>query len=268
MTWGANGHRIVAEICRKHLSAKALEEIQKVLGKDYLAEIANWPDYIKSEDAWDFAERWHYTTVHPNQDVTDVRSRYARDSSINDAIEAIDFMVSILEGDEVAVQRFEEMMNLNRARPLNNSTEATALAFLVHLVGDVHQPLHVGKNRDLGGNKITVLFFDERTNLHSVWDTKLIEHERLSYTEFAQFINKWDDEEVRACQNASLDDWAAESIELREHIYNNLYNYTDRETGLPSFSWRYQHDYIYQVRNRLMQGGVRLAGLLDRIYGT
>ena len=244
-----------------------MENIQAVLGDNYLAEITNWPDYVKSEDAWDFAERWHYTTIHPDQGVNDVRERYARDTTINDAIEAIEFMIEILEGDELAIMRFEDIMEQHGARALNNSTEATALAFLVHLVGDIHQPLHVGKNRDLGGNKITVLFFNDRTNLHSVWDTKIIEHERLSYTEFAYFIDKWDEEEVKACQDASLDEWARESIKLREHIYNNLYNYTDRESGLPSFSWRYQHDYIYKVRERLLQGGLRLAGILESIYG-
>ena len=99
-------------------------------------------------------------------------------------------MKDVLKGEDHATKYLEQMMKENRARPLANSTKATALAFLVHLVGDIHQPLHVGKNRDLGGNKITVLFFSEKANIHSVWDSRIIEHENLSYTEFAHFIDK------------------------------------------------------------------------------
>lgn len=117
-------------------------------------------------------------------------------------------------------------------------------------------------------DKITVLFFDERTNLHSVWDTKIIEHEALSYTEFAHFINKCTTVEAVEMQKATIDDWAEESIMLREDIYNTIYDFTDGESGLPSFSWSYQHDYIVVVKRRLLEGGVRLAGILNDILGS
>lgn len=266
-TWGANGHRIVAHICETHLSESAKSELKDILGKEYLAEIANWPDYIKSEKEWKFANEWHYTTIHLHQTVAEVKTFYGEDKKINDAIEAIELMKNILEGDKNAAGYFEGLMKKNKAIPLNNSTKATALAFLVHLVGDIHQPLHVGKNKDQGGNKITVEFFSERTNVHSVWDSKIIEHEKLSYTEFSYFIDKYSKAEIAECQKASVEDWARESIEHRENIYNTLYDYTDRETGLPSFSWNYQHDNIIVVEERLLKGGLRLAGLLNEILG-
>lgn len=267
LAWGQNGHRIVAEICDKHLSAKAKSELQQLMGRDYLAELANWPDYIKSEPGWKFADSWHYTTVNNDESISDIRSRYSADTKINDAIEALELMIAILKDDADATAYLESLMQKNGAQPLHNSTKATALAFVAHLVGDIHQPLHVGKNKDSGGNKITVLFFDERTNLHSVWDTKIIEHESLSYTEFAHFINKCTSDEALEMQGASLDDWANESIVLRENIYSTIYDYTDRETGLPSFSWNYQHDYIPVVKRRLLEGGVRLAGLFNELFG-
>lgn len=265
--WGQNGHRIVAEICDKHLSEQAKQELQNIMGPDYLAELANWPDYIKSERGWKFADSWHYTTINTDETVSDVRAKYGADAKINDAIEAIELMTDILKGDVEAKKWLEDMMEKNDAAPLRGSTKATALAFLAHLVGDIHQPLHVGKNNDKGGNNITVLYFSDRTNIHSVWDTKIIEHEALSYTEFAHFINKCSSSEVLDMQRASLDEWADESITLREDIYNNIYNYTDRETGLPSFSWKYQHDYIVHVKERLLKGGVRLAGVLNEVFG-
>ncbi|MEE9374088.1 MAG: S1/P1 nuclease [Saprospiraceae bacterium] len=267
LAWGPNGHRIVAEICELHLSAGAKAEIQQIIGKNYLAEIANWPDYVKSEKGWDFAETWHYTTVHPNQSVAQMKVRYAEDSKINDATEAIVLMKKILNNDKNATLFFEDLMKKNRAKPLNNSTKATALAFLIHIVADIHQPLHVGKNRDHGGNKITVMFFNKKTNLHRVWDSDIIEHEKLSYTEFAHFINKMTHEEIKICQKSTMNEWAEESIYLRERIYNTLYNYTDRESGLPSFSWQYHHDFIPLVKERLQSAGVRMAGILEDVFG-
>ena len=267
LAWGANGHRIIAAICEQHLSESARVEIQKILGKDYLEELSTWPDYVRSEKGWDFAQSWHYTTIHPDQTVGDVRAFYGKDSTINDAIEAIELMKDILADNQDAIDYLEFHMQKNKANPLGNSTKATALAWLIHLIGDIHQPLHVGKNRDLGGNKISVLFFSEKSNIHAVWDTKIIEHERLSYSEFARFIDKLNAEEIAEYQSDSIDDWVNESIVLREEIYNTLYDFTDRETGLPSFSWRYQHDNIIHVKQRLVMSGVRLAGVLNELLG-
>jgi hypothetical protein len=264
--WGANGHRIVAQVCENHLSASAMSRIQEIAGDEYLAEIANWPDYIKSEKQWKFADSWHYTTVNTDQTIDEVKDFYNSDSSINDAFEAIELMMAVLRGDDEATAYFDQLIDKNKAGRLNDSTTATALAFLVHLVGDIHQPMHVGKNKDLGGNKITVLFFSEKTNIHAVWDTEIIEHERLSYTEFTKFIDKLSSSQVEEYQRQSMEEWALESIELREQIYNTIYDYTDRETGLPSFSWQYQHDFIPMVEERLLKAGVRLAGILNEIY--
>ena len=125
------------------------------------------------------------------------------------------------------------MLTENAVEPLAGSLDATALAFLIHFVADVHMPLNVGKNRNLGANKITVLYFGDRYNLHSVWDTQMIESERLSFTEFADYMTihtrarraEWAEEDSQT--------WMEESVVLRERIYNTLYDNTDRETGLP-----------------------------------
>lgn len=266
VAWGANGHRIVAQICEWHMDDKAMASVKEIIGDEYLAEIANWPDYIKSEKGWKFADSWHYTTIHADQTVADVKKIYAEDSKINDAIEAYELMIAILKNDIDATDFLVKLTKKNKAKLLNDSPKATALAFIVHLIGDIHQPLHVGKNNDHGGNKITVEFFGDRSNVHSVWDSGIIEHEKLSYTEFATFINKLDKSEIHKLQASGIEDWAQESIEMREHIYNTLYDYTDRESGLPSFSWNYQHDNIPLVEERLVTAGVRLAGVLNELY--
>lgn len=265
--WGANGHRIVAQICYDNLAPAARARIDAALGDNYLAQVANWPDYIKAEKGWDFAKPWHYMTVQPNETMAQVAQKNQREEKINDVREGIELMVAILEGKPAARQRMTELMEKNRVDPLAGSLDATALAFLIHFIGDVHQPMHVGKNRDSGGNKISVLFFGERKNLHSVWDTQIIEHERLSYTEFAQFAAIHTRARRTAWSDDPLEEWIAESIVLREQIYNTLYDYTDRETGLPDFSWKYQHDFLPIVEERLAAAGYRAAALLNRVYG-
>lgn len=264
--WGANGHRIVAKICYDNLNEKARNAVDEALGDNYLEQVANWPDYIKSERGWNFANSWHYMTIQPDETIEAVVARNAETEEIDDVYEGIERMLAILRGEQDAIDQMKALMQKNRVEPLAGSMEATALAFLIHFIGDIHQPMHVGKNRDLGGNKIEVLFFSERYNLHSVWDTQIIEHERLSFTEFSAFVEKHVHKYKADWEKAPVIDWAKESMDYREDIYNTLYDYTDRDTGLPSFSWNYQHDFLPIVEERLGAAGYRAAALLNEIY--
>lgn len=264
--WGANGHRIVAKICYDNLTDQARAKVDLALGDNYLEQVANWPDYIKSERNWKFMDSWHYMTVQPDETLEEMRSNLADNGKVDDVAEGIELMLSILRGETEAINTFQALMDKNKVDPLAGSMEATALAFLIHFIGDIHQPLHVGKNRDSGGNKVSVIFFNERKNLHSVWDTEIIEKERLSYTEFSAFVEKHVHRNKADWENAPLNTWIAESIILREKVYNTLYDYTDRESGLPSFYYNYQHDFLPLVEERLGAAGYRAAALLNSIY--
>ena len=264
--WGANGHRVVAKICYDNLTDKAKAAVDKALGDNYLEQIANWPDYIKSERNWAFMSSWHYMTIQPDETVEGLLAKNATNDKIDDVAEGIQMMLSILRNEQKAIDAFQALMDKNRVTPLAGSIEATALAFLIHFIGDIHQPLHCGKNRDSGGNKISVLFFGERKNLHSVWDTEIIEHERLSYTEFSAFVEKHVHRKKTDWENAPMNDWIKESIQYREQIYNTLFDNTDRDSGLPDLGWNYQHDFIPIVEERLGAAGYRAAALLNEIY--
>ena len=265
--WGANGHRIVARIAYENLNDAARQRVDAALGDNYLSQVSTWPDYIRAESGWDFTHPWHYMTVQPDETVAGVAEMTGKDPGIFDVQEAIAFMTAVLEGDGDARDRLATMMDENGVQPLAGSLDATALAFLIHFVADVHMPLHVGKNRDLGANKITVLYFGDRYNLHSVWDTQIIESERLSFTEFADYVMM----HTRARQAEWADDapqkWMEESVLLREVIYNTLYDRTDRESGLPDLGYDYQHDFLPVVEERLGAAGYRAAALLNKVLG-
>ena len=264
--WGQSGHRIVAQICYDNLSDETKKEVDKILGEEYLAQVATWPDFIRSEKNWDFTKPWHFVTIDPGKTVQQVIDEAKEKPSIDNVIEAIELMKKILQGDNAATTKFQDLMDANKVKPLNGSVKATALAFLIHFIGDVHQPMHVGKNNDFGGNKISVLFFDEKTNLHSVWDSGIIDQEQLSFTEFSHFIERHEASNKANWQKAKVAEWAAESVEKRELIYNTLYDNTDKyDTGLPSMSYQYQHDFLPTVEERLAAAGYRAAKMLNSI---
>ena len=264
--WGSNGHRITAQIAEDRLSAPARERVRALIGDQHLAQIANWPDFIRSEPGWKFLDSWHYATVEDGEDFAEVLARDAKTPTPDEVVEAIEFFASILRGDGAKAQLFRDLMAKNGVEPLAGSLEATALSFVVHLVGDVHQPLHVGRGGDRGGNNVAVDWFDEQSNLHSLWDSGLIDHEKLSFTEYADFLERELGATAGQWRGSKPADWAEESIRARGQVYE-IWQRTSRTNFLPDLGWNYAHDNIGLVNRRLFQGGVRLAELLDSIFG-
>jgi hypothetical protein len=126
------------------------------------------------------------------------------------------------------------------------------------MIGDIHQPLHVGKPGDRGGNDVKVKWAGKDSNLHRVWDSDIIDDTRLSYTELAQSLGKPNAETVKKWQQASVREWAKESMALRPKVYN---------IGNGSLGYRYSYVNMPFVRERILKAGVRIAGLLNQIYG-
>lgn len=235
--WGQTGHRVVGLIAEQHLKKKAKKNIQKVLQNETLAEVSTYMDFIKSDETKRHMNPWHYMTIADGKTYQEAGTPE--------------------EGDVlVTIQRLMEEL---KTKKFTDADEAFALKCLVHLVGDIHQPLHVGNGTDRGGNDVRVEFFWERSNLHRVWDTGIIDGQKYSYTEYANWINHPTDEQVAEWQSDTVLDWAMESAAYRKQAYelpdDNKINY------------RYVYDNIDLVNLRLLQAGVRLAGVLNEIYG-
>jgi hypothetical protein len=239
--WGLTGHRVVGEIATHHLSKKAKKEIKKIIGKESLAWWANWPDFIKSDSNWNHASKWHYV---------DLPGHMARAEFIAG--------LKALPGETLYTQ-IPAMMAQLKDKSLPVEKRRAALAFLVHLVGDLHQPLHVGRHEDQGGNKITVYWFGEKTNLHAVWDSEFINSQQYSYTEYANLLDIASDEQVKAWQSSSLDDWFYESHVMSDSIY-------DASPNESKLSYRYNYDFQRVLNMQLLKGGVRLAALLNKTF--
>lgn len=146
--------------------------------------------------------------------------------------------------------------NLQETEPI---TPETALRFLVHFVGDLHQPLHIG-GTDRGGNAVTVNWMNRwHTNLHSIWDDEMVDFERLSYQEFARFLDHASDAEVARWQSGDSTAWADECIAMRKE----LYVFPD---GPKTISYGYVSAQRVRMREQLLKGGLRLAGLINGIF--
>lgn len=232
--WGPNGHRVVGQIAENHLSEEARAAVRELMGTETLARAGTWADEIRSDPAWDHAGPWHYINVEDDETLETTER-----SSRGDVLSALERFAAVLRDAEAPRQERVE-----------------ALRFLVHFVADVHQPLHVGRRGDAGGNGILVLWFDEPTDLHALWDTHLVEYQELSFTELARFLDHPTPQEVTAWQAAGYADWIAESFALRDQVYD----LGDRRLG-----YRYAYRNVPVVERRLLQAGVRLAGLLESL---
>lgn len=237
LPWGKTGHRVTGLIAEKHLTKKARKNLQKVLGNETLAEISNYMDFIKSEHSYDHMSPWHYCTIPDDKTYEE-----AGTPDEGDVIVTINRVI-----DELKSKKFSD------------EDELFALKMLVHLVGDIHQPLHVGNEEDRGGNDVKLDYFWKSSNLHRVWDTGIIDGSQYSYTEFVDWIDHPTDEQIEKWQSASVLDWAYESKSYRPQVYD-----------LPEsmkLSYRYDYDNRDLVNLRLLQAGIRLAGILNEIYG-
>ena len=237
LAWGPTGHRATGRIAERHLTPQAARAVAELIGPETLAYDATWADDIRSEPDWAKADSWHWVTVPDGQTYESSTKNPAGD---------------ILE----AIPRFEKTL-ADRTAP--RADRVQALKWLAHLLGDLHQPLHVGRGDDRGGNETVVLWFGEPSNLHSVWDSKLIENSALSFSELADSLDHPTADQVRDWQRGGPLDWAAESQQLRAKVY---------DIGDRRLSFKYLHDAWPIARQRLLQGGIRLAGELNRLLGT
>jgi hypothetical protein len=152
------------------------------------------------------------------------------------------------------IERFRRILADSSA---DRVKRAEALKFIIHFVGDLHQPLHVGRLGDRGGNGTHVTWFRKSSNLHTVWDTELVDFISLSYSELARWLTPPSYSQLIEWQSGTVRDWAQESFDLRGKVY---------DIGSGNLSFEYADRSVPIVRQRLLQAGVRLAGLLNSIF--
>jgi S1/P1 Nuclease len=241
--WGLTGHRVVGEIADSYLNKKAKNAIREILGDESIAMTSNWADFIKSDSAYNYLNPWHYINFKQGLTQTEFNN-YLKNDTATDAFTKLNFLIAELKNKQ-----------------LLHDKKQLYLRLLIHITGDIHQPLHVGQFEDRGGNQIRVQWFGDPTNLHSLWDEKLIEFQNLSYTEYARSINHSTKDQRKQWQEQPMNEWFYESYQLAGKVYGSI---TQTEQKL---SFRYNYDHIDILNSRLLKGGIRLAGILNSIFG-
>lgn len=236
--WGPEGHRIVGEIAQTRLSPKVRNIIRQEFNIKNLADVANWADAVKKRNPK--PDLKHYTNIAEGA----WTYNQARDCPEKKCVtEKISEFAMIL-GDR------------NRA----HNVRRDALKFLVHLVADVHQPMHLGNQADRGGNNIDVIFKGEPTNLHALWDSGLISLDRNSLVQYAGFLDaRTTESEISGWINSDVVDWSNESRRLVLK-----YGYPVFVTEEGELTSEYIERGRSVVEGQLRRAGVRLAHILNR----
>ena len=236
--WGPTGHRTIGEIAETHLSKKAKKQIDNLLRGEGLAFVSTFGDEIKSDKQYDKFYNWHFVNFP-----FDTKYEDSDKSPKGDIVSGIDFCIKTLKDPGSS-----------------DKDKVFYLKLLVHLIGDLHQPLHVGRSEDKGGNDIKVKWHYKSSNLHRVWDSEMIESWNMSYTELADNIPNLSKEQIKVVQSGSVLDWTYESQALAKKVYASA-KMDDK------LSYRYSYQHLDEVRSQLQKSGIRLAKVLNDIFG-
>ncbi len=235
--WGQTGHRVTAEVAQNHLTENAQKQIDKLLNGMSMAVVSTYADEIKSERSFDKYRPWHYANIPFDKTYAEITVKPE-----GDIVQAIEHCITVLKDENSS-----------------NEDKAFYLKLLIHFIGDLHQPLHLGLEEDRGANDIRVTWFNENSNLHRVWDSDMIDSYQMSYMELANNLPKLTAEEVQQIQEGSLLDWVKEIRILTREVYKSAKN-NDR------LGYRYMYDHFSTVKVQLQVGGLRLAKILNEIF--
>ncbi len=237
--WSQKGHDVTACIAERHLTPAAQAAVDSIFQGRSLVYWSNWLDNASHNKPLAYTKTWHYKNI----DGTGDYNRSAQHPQGN-IITGLTSQLEVLASTSATPEQ-----------------RALALKIVTHLLGDLHQPLHMGRLTDLGGNKIKVKFFGRDTNLHSLWDSNVVESgHKWSYTEWADQLDRpaltVDAEAITA---GDLNDWGIETWEVARRVY-------DATPAGTNVSYNYVADWTPVAEQQLLRAGLRLAHVLNSVF--
>ncbi len=242
--FNGKAHEVVGHIAEAHICDQTGVALAVIDGERDLPKAGLWADEIRSYRHTRFANPWHYINVPDNVSVKEFYTDKRRRRS-NDVL--------------FASGQFRWLLANEKADRLDR---AMAYRYFVHFVADIHQPLHVGRKNDQGGNRITVKVGKRRTSLHAFWDGYDLRDAVNDPRDYAQYlVQLFADREVET--GGEPLDWAQESKGYRDAVYG----YGQQRSGKARLlDAAYREKAMDIINLRLYQAGMRLAGELDAVF--
>lgn len=239
--WGQKGHDTVTAIAEKHVTDATKSAIDILLDGKSIVYYANWLDNASHTPEYAYSKTWHYKNI--------------------DADKTYENAPNIKEGN--IVQAIYDQTAVLQNPDATKDEKALALKMVIHFLGDIHQPMHMGRQSDLGGNRHYVKYFKSATNLHSVWDSRLPESaHKWSYSEWVDQIDRPTEAEViTIVKGGTPDTWGKETYEICKDVYEK----TPVDTNI---EYDYISDWTPTVEQQFLRGGLRLADLLNSVFDS
>lgn len=238
LSWGGKGHDIVASVAENNLTPKAKKKLNELLDGRSIIVYSSWMDALRGDSRYNHTSTWHYANVDDGFTYETMKKNPA-----GDVLTATNEAIAKLKGGG-----------------LSDSLEKMYVKYLVHLVGDMHCPMHAGRLSDRGGNDVKITFMGKVTSLHSLWDDQIVEAaKKWSYSEWSKHIDYLKSKDKKTIQSSRPEDWMYETVVLSKSIY-------DATPANSKLSYDYTSRFTPLVESQLMKSGLRLAAILNSIY--
>lgn len=245
VSWGVTGHRTVGLIAENHLTPQARAAVQSLLDSGTLADASTWADEVRNQAKYRHTSSWHFLNLPLGLTYTQFQQQV--EGTANENV----YSALLKEEKDLA------------SSATSRETKIEALKFIVHFVGDLHQPMHVSRAEDKGGNTIQLNYDGRGTNLHSLWDSKLLEHQGLKETQLAAQYDHATPAQIKQWQSDPLMQWIWESYQASSKLYTEVDAMKSRSIGD-----EYYQAHIAIIQDRIEKAGIRLAGVLNDIFKT
>lgn len=237
--YGPTGHRVIASVAQDELKPGAKKQIEKILGKNGLIYFSTWADEVRDLPEYKYTSGWHYQNLQPGMSAEALTQLWNNPTA---------------EGEHLfyAIQELKNKL-------MKNKQDTVALKFLIHFMGDLHQPMHLGRLDDLGGNKVPYTWFGDKINIHSLWDSYLIDHHQMSYTELTHYL-----EDTYSADKSKYAQYTYPQIIQKSYlITGRIYGYDTEDRN----NYKYFRHFSNDLNTMLYLGGIQLSKILNEIYG-
>jgi hypothetical protein len=231
--WGKTGHELVAQIAFNFLDDSTKAIIKDYLGNLSIEEAANWMDDSKSNSYYNFMRSWHYLDIDKGQNYTPTAER------------------------NILTVMHSAIVELRQYKTLSKKDVKRDLLLIFHLVGDLHQPLHTGYSIDKGGNGIEINSPYVSGNLHSVWDTQILEYKNIKLDSCLELYKTLDMATIASIQKIDELKWMYQSRSLLDTVYSFQDNFLDK---------KYIDSNALVIKRQLLIAGLRLASIMNAVF--